>query len=205
MLGSGRPWLVAFLLGVLPCAAVSSFTAHDAVASTAIALSLDDLVEKSEVIVVATAASKTSRWEAGHIVTYTTITVEAPVAGGPKAGDALVVRTLGGTVGNIGQKTFGEAVLPVGAKLVLFLHALPPSVVATSVAGARSVTGMEQGVLPVVVAEDKQAHIGALPSSLDLVPPKKATGVPARAATEGRLLQDVLADVKALWIAHGKK
>ena len=205
MLGSGRPWLLAFLLGVAPVAAAASFAAREASASTAVALSLDDLVEKSEVVVVANVVSRTSRWEGGHIVTYTTITVEAPVGGVVKPGDTLVVRTLGGTVGTLGQKTFGEAVLPPGGKLMLFLHALPASVVATSLAGARSVTGMEQGVFPIVVGADKQPHIGALPSSMDLVPPKKATGVPARIATEGRLVQDVVADVKALWIAHGKK
>jgi hypothetical protein len=201
MLRSGRPWLLALAVGALPCAtvvSVASFVARDAHASTAVALSLDDLVQKSEVIVVANVVSKSSRWEGGHIVTYTTISVDVPVAGGPKSSDAIVVRTLGGTVGTIGQKTFGEAVLPPGGKFLLFLHAADAT-------GARSVTGMEQGVFPVVVGTDKQPHIGPLPTTLDLVPPKKATGVPARAATEGRLVQDVLADVKALWIAHGKK
>lgn len=200
-----RSWVLAFLLGALPCAALASFDARPASASTAIALSLDDLVEKSEVVVVATPTSKTARWEDGHIVTYTTIAVDAPIGGATKAGDALVVRTLGGVVDKIGQKVFGEAVLVVGTKSILFLRPLTAATASIAPLGARSVTGMEQGVFPVVLGTDKLPRIGPLPTTLDLVPSPTAKGLPARLATQGRLVQDVVADVKALWIAHGKK
>lgn len=192
-----RPWLLAFLLGALPGAAIATTDARPASASSAIALSLDDLVAKSDLVVVATAASASSKWEDGKIVTYTTLTVETSVAGKSKAGDAIVVRTLGGVVDKIGQKVFGEATLPVGSRNMLFLRPLASG-------SARSVTGMEQGVFPIVVGTDKKPRIGPLPSTLNLVPSPTPKGLPARLVAAGRLADELASDVKSLWIAHGK-
>src|SRR4051812_46675641 len=81
-------------------------TERPAQASAVIALTLDDLVDKSDVVALVTPKSRTARWESGRIVTYTTVVVDTAVAGGPAAGESLVVRTMGGVVGDIGQKVF---------------------------------------------------------------------------------------------------
>src|SRR6476469_816839 len=71
-------------------------------ASSVVALTLDELVGTSDVVAVVTPKSKVARWEAGRIVTYTTVVVDSSVGGGPAAGETLLVRTLGGVVGDIG-------------------------------------------------------------------------------------------------------
>src|SRR3954463_1814298 len=111
MLRSLRPALLAVLVIGAPAlsVALTASSERPASASAVIALTLDDLVDKSDVVVLVTPKSKTARWEAGRIVTYTTVVVDTSVAGGPATGDSLVVRTMGGVVGDIGQKVFGEA------------------------------------------------------------------------------------------------
>jgi hypothetical protein len=202
-----RPAVLATLaLGTPTFAAVlTASSERPAHASAVIALTLDDLVDKSDVVVVVTPKSKSARWEAGRIVTYTTVVVDTPVGGGPAAGESLVVRTMGGVVGDIGQKVFGEATLPLGTPMVLFLRDLPKPLVATSVAGARSVTGMAQGALPIVVGTDKVQRIGPSAASLTLVPPPNPKSVPANVATSGRPVKDVVVELRTLWTSHGKK
>src|SRR5688572_1370906 len=122
------PLVLAFAFAA--CAAsfgTATLTPPSAYASTAIALSLDDLVERSESVVVAIPKSKVSRWESGRIITYTTVAVDTAVAGSGKAGETMTIRTLGGVVDDIGQITHGEAVLPIDKPVVLFLRALPAS------------------------------------------------------------------------------
>ena len=63
----------------------------------------------------------------------------------PTTGETWV-RTLGGRVGDIGQKVEGEAVLPQGKRMVLFLLARPD--------GRSVVAGMSQGVWMVVRGTD---------------------------------------------------
>jgi hypothetical protein len=207
MLRRLRPVLLALVASVTPALTVllGAATERPAQASAVIALTLDDLVDKSDVVVLVTPKSRTARWEAGRIVTYTTVVVDTAVGGGPAAGESLVVRTMGGVVGDIGQKVFGEATLPIGNSVVLFLRDLPKPLVATSLAGARSVTGMAQGALPVVVGTDKVQRIGPSAVSLTLVPPPNPKSVPANVATSGRPVKDVVVELRALWTSHGKK
>lgn len=195
---------VAAGLGALGAAAVAPHAAH---ASTAIALSVEDLVDRSETVVVGIPKSKTSRWEGGRIVTYTTVAIDTAVAGGKKAGESLVVRTLGGQVDGIGQITHGEAVLPVDKPVVLFLRAMPPG--GKALAGALTVTGMAQGALAVEVGADKVARIVARPVDLVLVPnakvdPKTAPK-PAAETLAGKALPTVVSELRTLWTARGKK
>ena len=202
-----RPAVLATLAVGVPIFAVAltAGTERPAEASAVIALTLDDLVDKSDVVVLVTPKSRTARWEAGRIVTYTTVVVDGAIGGGPAAGDSLVVRTMGGIVGDIGQKVFGEATLVVGSPVVLFLRDLPKPIAAASLPGARSVTGMAQGTLPIVVGADKVQRIGPSATSLTLVPPPNLKTVPANVATAGRPVKDVVVELRALWTSHGKK
>jgi len=96
--------------------------------------------------VVATALEGTSTWEAiggrRRIVTHTTVRVEACLDGRSPATSELVVRTLGGIVGDLGQVVAGEAKLTRGKPAALFVEDLSRDVFA--------VTGMAQGHFPLL-------------------------------------------------------
>jgi hypothetical protein len=202
------PLVLAFAFAA--CAAslgTATLTPPSAYASTAIALSLDDLVERSDSVVVAIPKSKVSRWESGRIVTYTTVAIDTAVAGSGKAGESVVIRTLGGVVDDIGQITHGEAVLPIDKPVMLFLRAMPtaPKVQA----GSMVVTGMAQGALAVELGADKVARVIAKPADLVLVPNAKVDPKlqkPAAAVTlGGKALPTAIADVRTAWAARAKK
>jgi hypothetical protein len=116
-------------------------------ATVARALSLTQLARLSDAAAVGTPVSRSSAWEqiAGHkrLVTYTRFKVSRRVFGLAGSDDDLVVRTLGGRIGDLGQVVHGEAHLPKGKLALLFLRRLQ---------GAHyRVTGMAQGHIPVGV------------------------------------------------------
>jgi hypothetical protein len=113
-------------------------------ASVARALSLAELVAQSQGVVLGTPLAASSRWEQiggrRRIVTYTRVRVDQAFAGDP--GDAeIMIRTLGGRVGKIGQVVHGEAFLRLGESTLLFVGLSPD--------GTPAVTGMSQGHYPV--------------------------------------------------------
>lgn len=126
-------------------------------ASISVLLSLDEMLTASTSVVVGTASEHKSQWEdlpnGRRIVTYTKIKVDKAIVGSP--GSELWVRTLGGTVGDIGQAVSGEAQIALGSKSVLFLMKRGDVTV---------VTGMAQGHFP-IVADDK--GVGRLRASPD--------------------------------------
>lgn len=129
-------------LFVLLVGLVALFAPSDAHASLARALRLGELVHYSQAIVVGTPMSASSRWESvggtRRIVTYTRVRVDQSIDG--SAGNELVIRTLGGQVGQIGQVVEGEALLIVGKPALLFVY--------RGVSGTLSVTAMAQGHFP---------------------------------------------------------
>lgn len=204
------PLLAAAFAGTVAAAFVGpvALAPHVAHASTAVALSLEDLVDRSDAVVVGIAKSKASRWEGGRIVTYTTVAIDTAVAGKAKAGEDVVVRTYGGVVDGIGQVTHGEANLPLGKPVVLFLRPLP--VAAKAAAGTLSVTGMAQGALAVEIGKDKVARVVSRPTDLVLVPKatKPAPGVaaqPAAVALSGKPLTSAIGEIRTVWTARAKK
>lgn len=211
--------LAAAFAGALGASLVGpvALAPHVAHASTAVALTVDDLVEKSESIVVAIPKTKTSRWESGRIVTYTTVAIDTAVAGQGKAGGNFVVRTYGGVVDGIGQVTHGEANLVLEKPVVLFLRALPtPAKAATPklLAGSMVITGMAQGAMAIETGADKIARVVPRPADLDLVPKPQQiekgplaplAKPPAVVALSGRPLPEVVTELRTAWIARGKK
>lgn len=125
-------------------------------ASISVLLSLDELVAASALVVVGTPGERRSQWEempsGKRIVTYTTVKVDRSITG--SAGSEIVVRTLGGTVGDIGQAVSGEAQLARGSKAVLFLMKR---------GDVTMVTGMAQGHFPVVNDDKGVARLKASP------------------------------------------
>jgi hypothetical protein len=144
-----------------------TFLLPSAHASIARAIRLADLVRASQHVVVGIPDSSFSRWEnvAGskRIVTYTRVRVEETVAGVP-SGAELMVRTMGGHVGKIGQIVHGEAVLKHGERSLLFVR--------PEVDGRLAVAAMAQGHYPVRADRDGSLKVTASPSLAKLLGPE---------------------------------
>lgn len=180
----------------------SSGVVREAHASTVVAMTLPDLVDKSDLVVVGIPKSRVSRWEGGRIITYTTVAVDQAIGGDAKAGGTLVVRTYGGVVDGIGQITHGEAVLKPGAPVLLFLRPLPEGTKPTE--PALAVTGMAQGALPIVVGADKVARVVPDTSQLALVQKPAEKLPPASVAVANKPLGETITSVKTLWASKKK-
>lgn len=150
---------------------------------------LENLVDRAQLIVVARAAEHLSVWEETRIVTYTRVTVEETIAGARTA--SLWIRTLGGEVGDLGQHVDGEASLAEGVTSLLFLE--PAS------AGTFAVSARAQG----------QFYFDARPSGR-VLRPHPAMGAfmvrgpldivtPAAERLKLRFIDDVTRDIRARW------
>lgn len=119
-------------------------TPRTARATLARALPLAELLHLSRHTVVGTPLGGFSAWEEvggrRRIVTYTTVRVDACIDGRPPLEGEFTVRTLGGTVGEIGQVVAGEARLDRGRPAALFVEDLSRDLFA--------VTAMAQGHFP---------------------------------------------------------
>jgi hypothetical protein len=115
-------------------------------ASVGEALTLDELVDRSDEIVLVRAVSSESRYEGGQIVTEIELERLETVRSKKTDDEPLRLVTPGGAVGNIGMKVEGAARIPVGTVAMLFARGTPR--------GLRAV-GMAQGVFPVRMREGK--------------------------------------------------
>lgn len=103
---------------------------------------VDALGAAADVILVGTVESTEAHFASRAndlIVTDVTVDCELGILGLP-SGSRFVVRHLGGEVGAVGQRVFGEASFHPGERLVLF---------AVKRGGAYWALGMSQGVWPV--------------------------------------------------------
>ncbi len=112
----------------------------------AIPTPLQDLVAASEHVVVGTPRVGDSIWEevsgSKRIVTYTRLTIEETLDGRNPADSEVMVRTLGGQVGQLGQIVHGEAELRREEVCVVFLKDRRD--------GTFRVTGLAQGHYPLI-------------------------------------------------------
>lgn len=189
MLPSGGMRLARFflVLALTGTAAVSA-TEREAQASVSIAVGFEALVKDADTVAVATAQEAKSVWEDGRIVTYTRVKVEQGVAGELGTGAEGWIRTLGGTVGRIGQLVDGEPVLTPGKPTLLFLRKF-------KTATTWEVSARAQGQFPVLSDEAtkskkliRAAAVGVLlppkPVAAETGPTPPATnGARAEAAT----------------------
>ncbi len=157
-------------------------------ATIARALSVEDLVHKSNTVVLATALEQASSWQevgdSRRIVTTTRVRIDELVTGQkPDAGE-LMVQTLGGKVGKIGQLVEGEAELVPGRASLLFARGVGAELFA--------VTAMAQGHFP--IARETRGRVlhksAALPALID------APNAAIR-RLDGSLLADALRLVRA--------
>jgi hypothetical protein len=120
----------------------------DATSTTLRALSLADLSQGCDLVVIGKATSKQSLRDAsGRIVTDVTYRVEQYVVGeGPPD---VVIRVQGGQLGNLGRHVWGTARLEISNPTLLFLE--KQSFISAPLIRVR---GMVQGVFNVVIDQD---------------------------------------------------
>jgi hypothetical protein len=168
--------ILSFALAFAAAPLGGTLIASDAHASVSIAVGFDALVGSADTVAVVTPLESTSVWEDGRIVTYTRVKAERTVAGGFATGSDGWVRTMGGVVGEVGQRVEGEAVFTPGKSSMLFLHKYRTF-------GAWEVTARAQGQYPVVA--DSAAKVRRIVRSPDvgmIVPPKKTAAEAAGVA-----------------------
>lgn len=182
-------WLIGGLVLLLTSPAVQ--------AGVAVELGLAQLATRSSAVVLGTAEESRSVWEESggrrRIVTYHRVALERVVAGKQEGTDAWV-RTLGGVVGEIGQRVEGEAVLPRGKRVMLFLTSRAD--------GSSSVVGMAQGVWMVVKEADGAERVK--PGLQRGVLVRNRERVSAQAELEGKTLDEVIAKVTHARASHGR-
>ncbi|HEY3593297.1 MAG TPA: hypothetical protein VGL13_05470 [Polyangiaceae bacterium] len=167
-----------------------------AAASTFVELTVADLVSGSMYVVCGTPQDRMSVWEDSdgargrRIVSYTRVRVDQVVDGAPAA--EIWVRTLGGTVGDLGQRVEGEAVLAPGQPALMFLAARQD--------GTHSVVGMSQGHFPLEAAVGEPMKVSASRVSARLVPRlgNAPLVAPARLDLPGRTVDEVRTLVASL-------
>ena len=139
------------LLAAAVCGLTEALLPKRAGATLFRGLSLPDLAQASEFILLATPLSASSHWEVlggrRRIVTDTRVRVEDVIAKAVPSDGELMVRTLGGTVGELASLVYGEAALSLNETSVLFM---------VQTAEVHRVLGMAQGHYP-VHADTKQA------------------------------------------------
>ncbi len=126
-------------------------------------MTLAELSQSSDRILVGSALSFDTHWEtvAGRrrIVTDTRVRVDEVLAKQDPADSEILVRTLGGTVGDISALVHGEAMLGLQEPCVLFLSAKSQ---------LHRVRGMSQGHYPVVADARRIRRLAASPRAAEL-------------------------------------
>lgn len=154
---------------------------------------LSTLVQRSASVVVATPVSFESHWAimgaTSRLVTDVTLEVAWTLRGRDTTGQDIVVRTLGGTVGDIAQIVYGEARFSVGQTSLLFL--VPGH------EGTWHVLGMAQGHYPLEPNGDGDWRLRQSPGLEGVLKPELS----AAQALSGQRLLDVPSLLKAQEVA----
>jgi hypothetical protein len=113
--------------------------------ATALRLDLPALMDAANLVVRGTVDHASCRLtDTGRIVTDTVVRVDEALAG-DAGGDTVVVTTLGGVIGDRGQRVSGSPMLQAGDEVVLFLRRPGP----VSSVSRTSVVGLAQGAFHV--------------------------------------------------------
>jgi hypothetical protein len=190
------------LVALASAAAAVVLVAPRLEAAMAREVSLRHLVTVADAVVEGTPEENTSVWEeipgvGRRIVTYTRVSV-GQVVYGPAAPKDVWVRTLGGVVGDIGQRVEGEAVLVPGERSVLFLKA--------TAEGTHHVVEMAQGHY-LVRLEGGAARLRPSPHHGALVKGRgeaKDVARPARDVLTGKPVVDAISAIRVERKAAGR-
>lgn len=157
-------------------------------ATTLLALDLPTLSTGADRVLVGTVEKVDAHYLGdgqSYIVTDVTIRCERELLGVP-AGARFVVRHLGGSVGELGQRVHGEASYRVGEQVLLF---------ASQRGEAYYAMGMAQGAMHVYRDSRGVARVDVQLGEGELVGP---SGQPVAAGPSGRTLEEVLSQVRSL-------
>jgi hypothetical protein len=153
-----RPIAVLFAL------ALTLLTARPSSAGVARVVSLAELVKASDLVAIGTPVDSYSLWETvgnrRRIVTYTRVRIDETV-GTPRTEPELLVRTLGGQVGTIGQIVHGEPVVAIGHRAMIFVR--------RGQDGTARVTARTQGYYPLSVDSGGALRLARPPAGAHLV------------------------------------
>lgn len=154
-----------YFLGVLGAGLASVGLARVAHATTIRGLSLEELSHESERILLGTALEASSRWAViggrRRIVTETRWRIDDAIAKQAPRDAEVMIRTLGGRIGDVGAIVHGEAELELEQPCVLFLRELPD--------GALRVNGMSQGHYPLLADTARILRLRASPRSSEVM------------------------------------
>jgi hypothetical protein len=107
------------------------------------ALDMRTLVADSDHIVLGTIIRTEAHYDhLDRIVTDATLRIEESMWGGAAENETVVVRSLGGGIGDVGMRIEGEPNFETGARVMLFAREIRSE-------GVLRPVGMSQGVLPV--------------------------------------------------------
>ena len=178
-----------FALLVLSALALSSSPAR---ATTAQALSLQEMVSRADLVALVEVLDQVPREDArGRIVTDVRLRVLDPMRGDAASGDEVVLVRLGGAIGDLGMRVAGEPGFEDGARYVIFARAFE---------GLFRPVGMSQGVMRVSTDEAGRDIVQPGGGGLSLVrraqDGRLVPGLPALRRT--RPLESVLREVRAL-------
>jgi hypothetical protein len=123
--------------------AIAVGVARAARASVVQALTLPELVAASELVIVATPGERQARMTDSLIFTDVSLRVGQALKGKVKSGATVVATLMGGTLDSeLALQVPGEASLPEGRELLVFLHR-------STTSQDLRVVGMAQGVMPI--------------------------------------------------------
>ena len=177
-------------------------------ASVSTAATLEGLVGFAHVVALAEPTESRTEWQGGKIVTYTRLVVVERVSG--EAPASVWVKSLGGTVGDIGQSVEGEPTFVMGARSLVFLRRLPNDAAA---ADLHVVVSRAQGQYPLALEKARWMVRPNVRMGL-VLPAREAADTPmvvlpkqaALARLRDRPVDDVLREVRDLWTqVHAKK
>lgn len=151
-------------------------------------LSLREMAGRADRALLGTVESVRSRMlgDGGYIVTDVQIRCTREILGVP-AGAVFTVSHLGGEVGELGQKVFGEASYQVGQEVLL---------IAEERGGAFYAVGMAQGAMHI----ERDAHSGERRVRIELAGAELQAATPGRAepTASGANVETVMAQLQAL-------
>jgi len=158
-------------LGLMGTFAATLACASVAQATTARAVSLEDLVRRSTRIARATALDSFARSEdiggTRHIVTYSRLRIDDSLHG-PSGEAETLVRTLGGRTADLGEIAHGEAELTLSQPCLVFLMQDPNGVeLVTAMAQGHYPVALDRAGTPRLLASRNLPHlIGKVPSAV---------------------------------------
>jgi MYXO-CTERM domain-containing protein len=186
-----RPLTLALLVAI-PGAGALMWDA-DARASVAIAVSLEELARGAAGVAMVTSLEQRAAWENGRIITRTRVRIDRLVAGDLPSEAWL--RTRGGVVGEIGQIVEGEPSFALGQTSLVFLR--PHTNDEFAIAGAPTFVVAERAQGQYAIVADARGALRLAQGRAGLL--LSAAASPARALLHGRLVEDAVRDVAAVW------